>query len=117
MQLRLTFDEMALLDQILRNRDRELRDRISSSADEDLKRELESKEAALGHMLDEVVARHLQLSYDELDELAGVVADEQRMLRREIAEEKDTEALRGLELQQVVLKSLLDKIGEACAML
>lgn len=117
MQLQFTFDQLRLLFRILEQDCRQLRDKISQTNDVDLKRLLHGEEAAEEELLDKVIARQLQFSSDELDELAEVLRNHDRQLRKEISETSDEARKQELTNRCVALEQFLDKVVEACAML
>ena len=62
MQLQFTFDQLRLLFHILEQDCRQLRDKISQANDVDLKRLLNSEEAAEEDLLDKIISRQLRFS-------------------------------------------------------
>ena len=82
MQLQFTFEQLRLLFHILEQDCRQLRDKISQTNDVDLKRLLNSEEAAEEDLLDKIISRQLQFSSDELDELADVLRKHDQQLRK-----------------------------------
>ena len=117
MQLQFTFDQLRLLFHILEQDCRELRDKISQTNDVDLKRLLNSEEAAEEDLLDKIITRQLQFGSDELDELAEVLRNHDRELRKELQETSEEAKKQELKNRCVALEQLLDKVVEACAML
>jgi hypothetical protein len=69
-----------------------------------------------GVLLDQVLARHLRLSYEELDELKCVLAAHTRELEGQAACQDDN-LKKTLEERRHQLDTMLDKVNEACAML
>jgi hypothetical protein len=116
MQLRLTFDEIGVLYDILGETDRELRERLSHTQDQELKRELTLQQAPVQALLDRVVARTLEFTADELETLGGVLAKRYRELLNAISDEQERQVKSRLERKRGLLRSLQDKVAEACAM-
>ena len=74
MQLQFTFDQLRLLFHILEQDCRQLRDKISQADDVDLKRLLNSEEAAEEDLLDKIIGRQLRFSSDELERTCRCIA-------------------------------------------
>ena len=117
MQIQFTFEQLRLLFRILEQDCRELREKISQTNDMDVKRLLNSEEAAEEEVLEKVISRQLQFTSDELDELARVLRDHAQKLRKELARASEAGSKRELENRIAALERLLDKVIEACAML
>jgi hypothetical protein len=105
MQLRLTVDEIRLLYEILHAGDSSLCERLCH--------------ANIGEIpaLAAQVARSVEFDSDELDCVMDLVRTTNDLTKQEIGAEDDAEVKRTLQRKQVVLRSLLDKVSEACAML
>jgi transposase len=117
MQLQFTFEQLRLLFRILEQDCRELHEKISQTNDIDVKRPLNSEEAAEEELLGKIINRQLQFSSDELDELAQVLRDHEQKLRKELSQTSEGEARQELKNRTAALEALLDKVVEACAML
>ena len=117
MQLQFTFDQLRLLFHILDQDCRQLRDKISQTNDVDLKRLLNSEEAAEEDLLDKIIGRQLRFSSDELDELADVLRKHDQQLRKTMSETLEEAKKQELKNRSVALERLLDRVVEACAML
>jgi hypothetical protein len=115
MQLCLTREELELLTHILREDER-----LSCG-------EASSLQIAVGNCLhDELLvgrdllcrtlSRNLQLSYDELEDLADSLRRHNKELTVEICGSQDPQSRSELERRAGVLQHLLEKVVEACAM-
>jgi ABC-type phosphate transport system auxiliary subunit len=93
MQLHFTSQEFNVLADILLNRD------------------------VSGVLLDQVLARHLRLSCEELDQLRAIVEKYSGELRSEIATCTDSLLRITLQDRSRQLDGILDKVNEACAMI
>jgi hypothetical protein len=116
MQLLFTFEQLRLLFRILEQDCRELREKISQMNDIDVKRLLNSEEAAEEEILEKIISRQLQFTSDELDELAQVLHDHHQKLRNELAQASE-DLKQELRNRTAALERLLDKVVETCAML
>ena len=107
MQLRLTADEIRLLYEILQAGAENLCKRLSRADNGDISPTLAAPQ----------VARSLDFDSDELDCVIDLARALDVRIRQQISTEDDPDIQRALQLKQVVLRSLSDKICEACAML
>jgi len=117
MQLLFTFEQLRLLFRILEQDCRDLRERISQTNNIDVKRLLNSEEAAEEEILEKIISRQLQFTSDELDELAQVLHDHHQKLSNELAQASEADLKQELRNRTAALERLLDKVVEACAML
>jgi hypothetical protein len=72
-----------------------------------------------GHdrLLDQVMTRQLHLDLDELDQLREILSAEKHLVDEGTARCTDPQKKRILEARQLLLDSMIEKVGEACAML
>ena len=105
MQLRLTLDEIRLLYEILHARGSELCQRLSHEP---------ADIPALGTPQ---VTRRIDFDSDDLDCVCDVLRGSNDDLHQQITIAGDSDVKRVLQRRQVVLRTLLDKVSEACAML
>ena len=117
MELRLTVEEVALLYEMLKARNEALRNRLEEVSNREMERELEHSHGSVKGLLDHLMARGLKFAYEELDDLARLLAEYDRQFAQEISREEDPEHQSTMQRKQVVLKLLRDKVTEACVML
>jgi hypothetical protein len=117
MQLHLTFEELALLTQILQDEDHRSHSEVPSSrqvtSDDGLRDTL-----LIGRDLSyRTLSRNLQLGFDELEDLAGSLRRHQKQMTTNICRSEGSKSKSDLERKSAVLEHLLEKVTEACAML
>lgn len=106
MQLRLTLDEIRLLYEILHASANDLCERLSHADD-----------GGIAALTAEQVARSIDFDSDELDQVIDLVREASARTKQDISSEDDPELKRTMQRKQLVLRSLVDKVSEACAML
>jgi len=117
MQLHFTKEEMALLADVLDERDTGLRKQIAQAESGPAQQVLERKRAMGNALLDKVIGRQLQLAVDELENLCDILAEINDDLRTRIAQaDNGSASKRQLEQKKSLLQSVRDKATEACAM-
>jgi len=105
MQLRLTPDEIRLLYEILHARRSDLCERLFHDDREIF---------ALGMPQ---VARSIDFDSDELDCVNDLLRDTNEQFKEQVSTEDNPEVKRTAQCKLIVLRSLIDKVSEACAML
>jgi hypothetical protein len=116
MQLCLTPEELELLMRILREDDHLSRSEVPSSLHIAVENCLRDKLLVGRDLLRGTLSRHLQLAYDELEDLADSLRRHKKELTVEICESQGPKSKSDLERRAVVLEHLLEKVIEACAM-
>ncbi len=116
MLLQFTSDELQLLTDVLEQRDRELRNRIIGTDDDDLRHRLEKTQRLLEELEHKLVCGQPELTTDELDLLGEVVDQSERGLAAEIARVEDREFRQTLEKREHMLRPVHDKVVELCEM-
>jgi len=106
MQLRLTLDEIRVLYEILHAGANDLCERLSHVDD-----------VGIAALTAQQVARSIDFDSDELDQVIDLVHQASDRTKQDISSEDDPELKLTLQRKQFVLRSLLDKVSEACAML
>ena len=117
MELRLTADELALLHEILKAWHQEFEKHLQQASDQQLQRELQQSHACVKGLLSNLLARRLEFDFEELDDLSRLLADSDSEFAAGVARQDDPERKRAMQGKQLVLKSLRDKVSEACVML
>lgn len=116
MQLRLTIDELLLLDDILQESVKEFRGRASQASSPDAQRRFALDQAIVEGLLAKVGVRDLAFSADEFDELADLLAVWDKRTAERMSECENSAAKLLLERRMSGLRGLRDKVTEACAM-
>jgi hypothetical protein len=116
MLLQFTSDELHLLTDVLEQRDRELRNQIIRTDDDDLRHRLERNQRLLEELEHKLVRRQPELTTNELDLLGEVVDQCERGLTAEIARADDREFRQALEKREHMLRPVHDKVVELCEM-
>ncbi|HEY4930044.1 MAG TPA: hypothetical protein VII23_00605 [Terriglobales bacterium] len=68
-------------------------------------------------LLDKVLVKDLQLDSDELEQAAGLLSEQKRDLRNEIARLQDSTLRLNLQRKLGLVERVLERVEEACAML
>ncbi len=116
MQLRLTIDELLLLDDVLQESVREFRGRAAQANSPDAQRRFGQDQAIVEGLSAKVGVRDLAFSVDEFDGLADLLKMWDRRIGEQIALSDDAKAKSILEQRMTALRGLRDKVIEACAM-
>jgi hypothetical protein len=116
MQLRLTIDELLLLDEILQESAREFRERAAQANSSDAQRRFALDRAMVDDLLAKVGVRDLRFSADEFDGLSDLLGIWEWRIFEQISRCEDAVVRSSLERQMSGLRGLRDKVTEACAM-
>ncbi len=116
MLLQFTADELQLLTDVLEQRDRNLRNQIISTDDDEHRNRLEKTQWLLDEVQHKIVRRNPVLNADELDLLGEIVDQCERGLTAEIGRAQDCEFRQALESREHQLRPLHDKVVELCEM-
>ncbi|HMK29943.1 MAG TPA: hypothetical protein VK473_09695 [Terriglobales bacterium] len=113
MQLRFTLEERKLLAEILEELDFALRNASSSqTGDQD---PLRARQMLVEDLLDQVIDAKFEFGCDELDALVEILGDHNRKLGDELRSAGNGSA-QELQRRRSLLRAILDKVIEACAM-
>ncbi len=116
MLLQFASDELQLLTDVLEQRDRELRNQIIATDDDNLRDRMERTQRLLEELEHKLVRRQPELTTAELDLLGEVVDQCERGLTAEIARVEDREFRQTLEEREHMLRPIHDKVVELCEM-
>jgi DNA-nicking Smr family endonuclease len=116
MQLQFSSDEFHLLTDVLEQRDRELKNEISRTANDDFKHRLEKLQRLVDDVEQKLARGEPELRADELDLLGEVVDQCERGLTAEIARTEDREFRHLLQQREELLRPVHDKVVELCEM-
>jgi len=116
MQFHLETDELNLLANVLLERVSATSTRASSASHRKSDSDAEQDPRHYNDLLDKVLARDLRFDFDELQQVANLLAGKKRSLRDEIARQPNAVLKTELQREQALLERVLERVAEACAM-
>ena len=115
MQLHFSAEELSLLANILLKESRILQSGMEGQAEVDPA--TRRKARLYAEMVDRVLARDLQLGFDELQELADLLSREKMALQGEIDRSQDPAQKADWQNKMKLLERVLERVNEASVML
>jgi len=116
MQLHFTSTEFQSLANLLLEASCTRQTEVNATADVQAKSSLKRRLQVTEDLVAKILAKELQLDFDELDELMEILRAKKRDLGADIERTEDSDSRRDLEGKRVLVEALLERVSETSAM-